>query len=84
MGRCMRLEGGDSPDEPGGTDEPANPPARHRVRLRDAVEDDATVAGRGNQRGWRARHRTAVYEVLVDLVGDDPQILVGSPFGDGS
>ena len=64
------------------TDQPADPPAGHGVGLRHPVDDDAGVG----QLGHDDRHRDvlggAVDEVLVDLVGDDPDAVLDGPAPD--
>ena len=64
-------------------DHPADPPARHRVGLGDAVEDDALLA-RGRARAWRIERELvrAVGQVLVDLVGDHPHAALDGPLAD--
>ena len=63
-------------------DDPADPPARHGVRLRDTVDHDALVAQLREDRGQRRERRVAVDEVLVDLVRQDPQAVLDGPAAD--
>ena len=66
-----------------GPDHPADAPAGHRVRLGDAVDDDALVGELGHDRRHGDEPVVAVDEVLVDLVGQDPHALVDRPAADG-
>ena len=82
VGRGVRLEVGRGLDDVLRADDPAHPPAGHRVRLGDAVDDDALVAQLGHDRGQRGELRVAVDEVLVDLVGQHPQAVLDGPAAD--
>jgi len=73
------LQVGRGLDDVGRADHPADPPAGHRVGLRDAVEDDRVVGELGAQRRDRAGLDAVVQQVLVDLVGHDPQAVLGGP-----
>jgi hypothetical protein len=66
----------------GRPDQPAHPPAGHRVGLGHAVDDDATVRDARHQLRHRGELRAAVDEVLVDLVGDDPDAVLLGPAPD--
>ena len=79
----MRLQVGGARDDVGRPDEPPDPPAGHRVRLGDAVDDDARVGQLRDDDRHRGVHRVAVDEVLVDLVRDDPDAVLDGPAPDG-
>ncbi len=63
-------------------DHPADPPAGHRVGLGDAVDDHAVVGEVRAEHGQRAGLHAVVHEVLVDLVGERPQVVVLDPAAD--
>ena len=67
----------------GRADHPADAPAGHRVRLGDAVDDDALVGELGHHGGHADEAVVAVHEVLVDLVGEHPHALLDGPAADG-
>ena len=56
------------------------PPTRHRVRLREAVEDDRPLA-HAVERGDRERP-LAVHGARIDLVGDDEHVMPDRDLGD--
>ena len=58
----------------------AEPPAGHRVGLREAVEDDRALrhAGHGRDRDVLA----LVDDLAVDLVGEDDQVVLDRELGD--
>ena len=58
-----------------GPDAPAEAPAGHRVRLRQAVEDDQPVAQRLGGEQARVAGR-AEHQAAVDLVGEDEHVRV--------
>ena len=64
--------------------DPAHAPAGHRVGLGDAVDDDRLVDELGDLRGHRREHAVAVHQVLVDLVGHDPDTVGERPLTDGT
>ncbi len=66
------------------SDHPADPPAGHGVRLGHPVDHDAGVRDLRHLHGHRGEQRVAVDEVLVDLVGDDPDPLLRGPLADRS
>jgi hypothetical protein len=78
----VRLQVGGGLDHVERPDHPAHAPAGHGVRLGDAVDDDAPVGQVGHQRGHRREDVVAVRQVLVDLVGDDPDPPVHRPAAD--
>ena len=78
----MRLQVGGALDDVLRADHPANPPAGHGVGLGDAVDDDAAVGDLGHERGHRREGGVAVDEVLVDLVGHDPEPVLDGPAPD--
>ena len=79
----VRLEVRCGGDQVGRTDQPAHPPAGHGVGLGHAVEDDGLV-GRLRHEGRQRRELVVVVdEVLVDLVGDDPEAVLDGPAADG-
>ena len=78
----MRLEVARRLDDVVGADHPAHAPPRHGVGLRDAVDDHAGVGDLGHEHGHRRELRIAVHQVLVDLVGDDPDAVLGGPATD--
>ena len=59
----------------------ADAPARHRVGLREAVEEDRALLHAG-QRGEADVLLAAVREVAVDLVGDDDEVVLLGEGGD--
>ena len=81
--RRVRLEVRRGGDHVGGTDHPPHTPARHRIRLRYAVDDDAAFGQFGDPGHDRMELDVAVHEQLVDLVSDDPQVVVRGPATDG-
>ena len=83
VGGGMGLEVGGGLDHVGGADHPPDPPTRHGVGLGDAVEHDALVLQLGDELGHGGEPVLAVGEVLVDLVGDDPDAAVDRPATDG-
>ena len=60
--------------DPGGRADPADPPARHRVRLGEATEHDGALP-RAGQRA-EAGVRAGVGEPVVDLVGDEVEVVL--------
>ena len=78
----MRLEVGRGGHEVLGADHPADPPAGHGVGLGDAVDDHAVVEEVGAQHRQRAGLDAVVDEVLVDLVGQRPEVVVLDPATD--
>ena len=82
VGGLVRLQVGGGLDDVGRAEQPAHPPAGHRVGLRDPVDHDAPVREPGHHDGQRGGDGVAVGEVLVDLVGDHPQALVEQPAAD--
>ena len=66
----------------GRADHPADPPAGHRVGLGHAVDARRTVGQLGHERRHRRELVLAVGEVLVDLVGDDPDAVLDGPAAD--
>ena len=78
----MRLQVGRRLDDVGGADQPADPPAGHRVGLRDAVEHDAPVGELGDGDRHRDGLDAVVRQVLVDLVGDHPEAVLDGPAAD--
>src|SRR4030095_7389440 len=60
----------------------AEPPAGHRVRLRESVEDDDEVLEPGEARD--GRELAAVQEGLVDLVGEDRDAVAARAVRDAS
>ena len=79
----MRLQVGGGLDDVEWTCHPAHPPAGHGVGLGHTVDYDAAIDEVGDQNRHGRELRVAVNEVLVDLIGHDPQALGGSPFSDG-
>ena len=79
----VRLEVGRGGDDVGGPDHPAHAPAGHRIGLRDAVDDNAALGQLGHPGDDGRELDVAVHEQLVDLVGDDPEVVVGCPAPDG-
>ena len=78
----MRLEGQRGLDDVGGADHPAHSPAGHRVGLGHAVEDDGLVGQLGHQLDDVRGLRVLVQQVLVDLIGDDPDAVLEGPLAD--
>ncbi len=70
-------------DRVGGTDQPPDTPPRHRIRLGHPVGDQASVGQFGHQHRHGVVLGAAVDEVLVDLVGEDPDALGQRPAADG-
>ena len=66
-----------------GADHPAHPPAGHRVGLGDPVDDHAVVGELGAEHRHRAGLHAVVGEVLVDLVGEHPEVVLLDPGADG-
>ena len=66
----------------GRADHPADAPPGHRVGLRDTVDDDPAIAQLGRDDGHRDELGVAVDEVFVDLVTDDPDVVLGGPATD--
>ena len=62
-------------------DRVAHPPAGHRERLGEAVEDDRPL-GHPGQRGDRDVLGAVVQDPAVDLVGEDPQVVLDGERGD--
>ena len=83
VGGGVRLQVGGGLDQVGRADHPADPPAGHRVGLGDAVDDDAVVGEERAEHRHRAGVDAVVDEVLVDLVGQHPQLVVLDPLADG-
>ena len=79
----VALQVGASLDYVGGCDHPSDSPAGHGVRLGNTVQDDALVGELRNDNGHRVMFVVAVDEVLVDLVGDDPKVVLDGPLADG-
>jgi len=67
----------------GGADQPAHPPTGHGVGLGHAVEHQAAIGQFGHHHRHGAELVVVVGQVLVDLVGDHPHIVVGGPTADG-
>jgi hypothetical protein len=67
---------------PGGSDQPADPPARHGVGLRDAVEHDGAVGYLRHDDRQRRGLGAVIAQVFVDLVGDHPDVVFGRPPAD--
>ena len=78
----MRLEVGGRLDQVGRADHPPDPPAGHRIGLGDPVDDHAVVGQERAQHRKRPGVHTVVHEVLVDLVGEHPQVVVLDPLAD--
>ena len=64
-----------------GHDRVAHPPAGHRERLGEPVEDDRPL-GHPGQRGDRDVLGAVVQDPPVDLVGEDPQVVLDGELGD--
>ena len=79
----MRLEVGDGPHDVGRADHPAHAPAGHGVGLGHAVEHDGLVRQLGDQGDDVGGLGAVVEQVLVDLVGDDPDAVLQGPPADG-
>ena len=82
VGRRVRLEVGRGGDQVLRADHPADPPAGHRVGLGDPVDHHAVVGEVRAEHGQRAGLHAVVHEVLVDLVGERPQVVVLDPLAD--
>ena len=78
----MALQLGDGLGDGRGGDHPANSPARHRVGLGDAVEHQQLVAAFGDLDADVCGLGAVIVEVLVDLVGDDPHVVLHGPLAD--
>ena len=63
-------------------DHPAEPPAGHGVGFGDTVDEDGLVGQGGDRFDDRHGAHSVVDEVLVDLVGDDPNAVLESPLAD--
>ena len=79
----MRLEVGGGRSQVGRSDQPAHPPACHRIGLGDAVHHDAPLGHAGAEHRQRPGLGVVVDEVLVDLVGQHPQPVLLDPGADG-
>ena len=66
----------------GRSDHPAHPPAGHGIGLGHTVEHDAAILQFGNHHRHGMMLGLAVCEVLVDLVGEDPDAVLRSPAAD--
>ena len=78
----MGLEVGRGLDHVGRADHPADPPAGHGIGLGHPVQHDAAVGDLRGDHGHGHEPGVAVDEVLIDLVGDHPQALLGGPAAD--
>src|SRR5713101_1763358 len=76
------VSASDAERELGRRDRVADPPARDRVRLRDAGDGDGAL-GHAGQRGDRRVAEAVVDDVLVDLVGDRQEVVLEAEIGDG-
>ena len=79
----VRLHVDAGRDHVGGPDHPADAPPGHGVGLGDAVEHDAAVGDLRHGDGHRHVLGAVVGQVLVDLVGDHPDAVLGGPAPDG-
>ena len=78
----MRLQVGGGLDHVGRADQPPDPPAGHRVGLGHAVDDHGLLGELRHRLQDRGEARVAVDQVLVDLVGEDPQAVLQGPAAD--
>ena len=69
-------------DDIGRADHPAHAPAGHGEGLGDAIEDQAAVGDLRYDDGHRVMLIIAVDQVLVDLVGHDPDLVLDGPLAD--
>ena len=75
----MRLHVRGGLNDVGRAVHPANPPPRHRVCLGNAVKNKRLICELGNL-GKNVRVLQAVVgQVLVDLIGNDPDAVLESP-----
>ena len=79
----MRLEVRGGLDDVAGGDHPAHAPSGHGVGLGHAVEDDRLLSQLGNELDDVCGLGAVVEEVLVDLIGDDPDPVLQGPLADG-
>ena len=79
----MRLQVRRRLDDVGRGDHPAHAPTGHRVGLGDPVEHDRSVGELGYGPDDRREDRVVVRQMLVDLVGDDPDVVLERPLPDG-
>jgi hypothetical protein len=61
---------------------PTHPPAGHRIGLGDAVEHHTAVGDLGSNHRHRDVLGTVVDQVLVNLIGNNPDIVRGGPLAD--
>lgn len=78
----MRLQVGRSLDHVHGADEPADPPPGHGVGLGHPVDHHGAVGQFRNFHRHRGEPGVPVDEVLVDLVGEHPQVVFEGPPAD--
>ena len=77
VGRALRLDLGHRADQLGRAAGIADPPAGHGIGLGDAVHGEAAIAQPRLERGGRDELHAVVEEVLVDVVGQHPDVRVG-------
>ena len=61
------------------SDQPADAPAGHGERLGDAVDEDRAVLELGHHVKDRMERRAVINKVLINLIGEHPQIVLESP-----
>ena len=67
-----------------GGDHPTQPPTGHGVALGNAIDHDGAVLNLWNQLGYRVGPLAVIDQVLVDLIGYDPEVFLGgNPVTDG-
>ena len=79
----MGLQVGSGLDEVGRTDHPADPPTGHCIGLCDAVQHHTGVSQVRNKSANGVVLVSVIGEMLVDLVGDDPDTVLNGPLPDG-
>ena len=75
----MRLQIRGGLDDILRTDHPPHAPTRHRIGLRNTIQNDATLGERRNEHRHGCRLRIVIEQVFVDLVGDDPHAVFVCP-----
>ena len=67
------------PGDVGRSDEPAHPPACHRVGLGHPIDDDTAIGNTWSNHRQRMKLDICRHEMLVDLIGHHPDAVFGRP-----